>query len=158
MSRKPQRHPDILLKAIRQFIRHVKINHRYDVPYIAGYSEDGKTIYIDRDFPLVLISRGKRKNITKFLVLHEMLEKAISDFFSPLHYQYAHEIATIAEKEAVKKEGLNVKIYDKFVKKHGKVVMQKKVRRPPPDLDLKPYRDEKDTKNLYQLRTKQRKK
>ena len=29
----------------------VKLDRRHDIPYLAGYSRDGKTIYIDRHMP-----------------------------------------------------------------------------------------------------------
>jgi hypothetical protein len=38
-----------VVKALRRRVR--KISHDYDVPYIAGYSEDGKTVFIDRHLP-----------------------------------------------------------------------------------------------------------
>jgi hypothetical protein len=39
-----------VVKALRRRVR--SVNHEYDIPYIAGYSVDGKTIFIDRHLPL----------------------------------------------------------------------------------------------------------
>ena len=37
------------LDAVVRQIR--KLDRRYDIPYLAGYSRNGKTIYIDRHMP-----------------------------------------------------------------------------------------------------------
>lgn len=34
--------------------RQSKINHKFDIPYLAGYSTDGKTVYVDKDLPDIL--------------------------------------------------------------------------------------------------------
>jgi hypothetical protein len=42
----------ILLDAVQSICRRVRvINRSYDIPYIAGYSVDGKTVFIDRHLP-----------------------------------------------------------------------------------------------------------
>ena len=38
-----------VVKALRRRVR--RVSHDYDIPYIAGYSVDGKTIFIDRHLP-----------------------------------------------------------------------------------------------------------
>ncbi len=41
----------VLLDVVRAMRRRVKIVSReYDIPYIAGYSTDGQTVFIDRHF------------------------------------------------------------------------------------------------------------
>jgi len=43
---------DEVLIAIKAIGRRVRVvNQNYDIPYIAGYSKDGRTIFIDRDLP-----------------------------------------------------------------------------------------------------------
>ena len=43
---------DVLLDALRAIHRRVRlINRDYDIPYIAGYSVDGHTVFIDRHLP-----------------------------------------------------------------------------------------------------------
>lgn len=155
MSRKrKQRRSGILEKSIHAITKKIKINHLYDVPYIAGYSKNGKIVYIDRRLPLFMRLKNrkhKRINITKFLVLHEVVEKAIIQEVGHIHYEYAHEIASIAEKKAILLEKISLKHYDQFIQKYAKLIEKEKITKPPPDLDLKPYRDEKDFKQLKEL-------
>jgi hypothetical protein len=41
-----------LAEAIRAILKRVKkIDRRYDIPYVAGYSRDGQTVFIDRHMP-----------------------------------------------------------------------------------------------------------
>ena len=43
---------EVLLDAVRAIRRRVRvINRDYDIPYIAGYSVDGHTVFIDRHLP-----------------------------------------------------------------------------------------------------------
>jgi hypothetical protein len=40
---------DVLLDAVKAIRRRVRVvNRDYDIPYIAGYSRDGHTVFIDR--------------------------------------------------------------------------------------------------------------
>ena len=41
-----------------------KIDRKHDIPYLAGYSRDGKTIYIDRHMPPSFRYRGREINTT----------------------------------------------------------------------------------------------
>lgn len=42
----------VLLDVVQAIRRRVRIvNRKYDVPYIAGYSVDGHTVFIDRHLP-----------------------------------------------------------------------------------------------------------
>ena len=39
-------------RALSAVVRQVKkLDRRHDIPYLAGYSRNGKTIYIDRELP-----------------------------------------------------------------------------------------------------------
>jgi hypothetical protein len=43
---------DVLLDVLKAIRRRVRvINRSYDIPYTAGYSEDGHTVFIDRHLP-----------------------------------------------------------------------------------------------------------
>lgn len=117
----------------------VKIDRNHDVPYVAGYSKDGKTIYIDRHLPLM----DNGKSIEKYLIFHEKTEKALLDLFG-LDYQHAHHIAMQQEKEAVNKSDIPWHHYEAHYKKYIKGCAHEKLQNPPKDLDLKPYKDEKD--------------
>ena len=44
-----------------------KIDRRYDIPYIAGYSRDGSTAFIDRHMPSSFAYRGRRIQTDRFL-------------------------------------------------------------------------------------------
>jgi hypothetical protein len=119
-----------------------KLDREHDIPYLAGYSNDGKTIYIDRHMPR-LKYRGREIDTDRFLILHEEVEKTLIDQLH-LHYLHAHQIATRAEEAAVRAAGVLWRDYDRFMQKHVKKIGDERLSRVPADLDLKPYRDEHD--------------
>jgi hypothetical protein len=65
-----------------------KLDRSYDIPYIAGYSRDGGTIFIDRHMPRSFVWRGRRVRTDRFLITHEIVEKALLDQLR-LHYLHA---------------------------------------------------------------------
>src|SRR3979490_2953315 len=71
---------DVLMDAIKSIGRRVRVvNHNYDIPYIAGYSKDGHTVFIDRDLPKSFNFLGRRYRVELFLLTHEIVEKALLD-------------------------------------------------------------------------------
>jgi hypothetical protein len=120
------------------------ISKDYDLPYIAGYSNDSSKIYIDRHTPeiLKLYQDGKYKEFdpTPFLTAHEHTEKSLID---ALRYDYdqAHKVATAAERRLfVASIGpgwwpLYQQKMDTFAK-HDEYEKLKKI---PSDLDMTPY-------------------
>ena len=48
---------DRALDAVARRVK--KLDRAHDVPYLAGYSLDGKTIYIDRHMPRAFKLRGR---------------------------------------------------------------------------------------------------
>src|SRR6266576_3008148 len=93
-------------RALDAVVRRVKnLDRKHDIPYLAGYSRDGKTIYIDRHMPPSLRYRGRDIDTDRFLILHEEVEKTLIDQLN-LHYLHAHQIATRAEQAAVRAAGL----------------------------------------------------
>src|SRR5258708_11166866 len=118
-----------------------KLDRSHDVPYLAGYSQDGKTIYIDRHLPRVFRYRGRDIEVDRYLVMHEEVEKTLIDQLG-LHYLHAHQIALRAEQAAVRAERINWADYDRFMKKYVKKIGDERLSKVPGDLDLKPYRDE----------------
>jgi len=120
-----------------------KIDRNHDIPYLAGYSNDGKTIYIDRHMPKVWKYRGRDIDTDRFLILHEEVEKTLIDQLD-LHYLHAHQIATRAEQAAVRAAGITWRDYDRFMQKYVKTIGDERLTDVPADLDLKPYRDEHD--------------
>jgi hypothetical protein len=59
-------------RALEAVVRQIgKLDRNHDIPYLAGYSKNGKTIYIDRDMPKTFSFKGRRINTDRFLILHE---------------------------------------------------------------------------------------
>jgi hypothetical protein len=137
-----------VVKALRKRVR--KVDHSYDIPYIAGYSKDARTIYIDRHLPRSFRSWTSRVYVTPFLLTHEMVEKALLDELD-LHYVHAHQIGLRTERAAVEAAGISWRTYEGFMKKHEKAIEEEKLQRVPRDLDLTPYRDTKDFELLRNL-------
>jgi len=138
-------------RALDAVVRRVKkLDRKHDIPYLAGYSVDGKTIYIDRHMPRAFKFRGRRVETDRFLILHEEVEKTLIDQLG-LHYLHAHQIATRAEEAAVRAAGLKWRDYDRFMQKYVKHIGDERLTKVPKDLDLKPYRDEHDDDLLRRM-------
>ena len=134
----------MLDRALDAVVRRVKtLDRKHDIPYLAGYSNDGKTIYIDRHMPRTMKYRGREINTDRFLILHEEVEKTLIDQLG-LHYLHAHQIALRAEEAAVRAAGVLWRDYDRFMQKYVKRIGDERLTKVPADLDLKPYRDEHD--------------
>src|SRR4030088_467845 len=106
-----------VVKALRRRVR--SVNHEYDIPYIAGYSVDGKTIFIDRHLPRTFRWLLKTVRVEQFLLTHEIVEKALLDELR-LHYLHAHQIAMRAERDAVGAAGVSWRAYQCFLRKNKK--------------------------------------
>jgi hypothetical protein len=138
-------------RALDAVVRRVKkLDRKHDIPYLAGYSLDGKTIYIDRHMPPSFKFRGRTIETDRFLILHEEVEKTLIDQLG-LHYLHAHQIATRAEEAAVRAAGVNWRDYDRFMQKYVKQMGDERLTKVPKDLDLKPYRDEHDDDLLRRM-------
>ena len=120
-----------------------KLDRAHDIPYLAGYSRDGKTIYIDRHMPKTMKYDGREVDTDRYLILHEEVEKTLIDQLN-LHYLHAHQIASRAEQAAVRAAGIRWRDYDRFMQSNVKHIGDEKLKKVPADLDLKPYRDEHD--------------
>src|SRR5256714_262663 len=131
-------------RALDAIVRRAKkLDRAHDIPYLAGYSVDGKTIYIDRHMPKAMKYQGQEIDTDRYLILHEEVEKTLIDQLN-LHYLHAHQIATRAEQAAVRAAGVKWRDYDRFMQKNVKHVGDERLEKVPADLDLKPYRDEHD--------------
>src|SRR3954454_24216497 len=138
-------------RALDAVVRRVKkFDRAHDIPYLAGYSQDGKTIYIDRHMPRSFTYKRRKIDTDRFLVLHEEVEKTLIDQLG-LHYLHAHQIATRAEQAAVRAAGIRWRDYDRFMQKFVKCLGDERLTRVPADLDLKPYRDEHDVDLLKRM-------
>jgi hypothetical protein len=131
-------------RALDAIVRRAKtIDRRHDIPYLAGYSRNGKIIYIDRHMPETMRYGGRDINTDRYLILHEEVEKTLIDQLG-LHYLHAHQIASRAEQAAVRAAGIRWRDYDRFMQKYVKRIGDERLTKVPADLDLKPYRDEHD--------------
>ncbi|MBN8922397.1 MAG: hypothetical protein BGP10_12170 [Rhodanobacter sp. 68-29] len=138
-------------RALDAILRRVKkLDRAHDIPYLAGYSQDGKTIYIDRHLPKSFTFRGRTVEVDRFLILHEEVEKTLIDQLG-LHYLHAHQIATRAEEAAVNAQRVTWKAYDRFMQKYVKSIGDERLQKVPADLDLKPYRDYHDYDLLQRM-------
>lgn len=144
----------VLLDVVRAIRRRVKvISREYDVPYIAGYSTDGRTVFIDRRLPKSFRWLTKTVHVDPFLLTHEIVEKALLDELR-LHYIHAHQIAVRAERDAVKAAGVPWFVYQRFMKRYERPIQEEEILRVPGNLDLTPYRDERDFGVLRRLVSK----
>ena len=141
---------DRALDAVARRVK--KLDRLHDIPYLAGYSKDGETIYIDRHMPSEWEYKGRKIDTDRFLLLHEEVEKTLIDQLD-LHYLHAHQIATRAEEAAVRAAGISWREYDRFMQKYVKTMDDERLTKIPADLDLKPYRDEHDTDLLQRMAT-----
>ena len=152
----------IQLPAVDRFMRRLfTLNTRdWDIPYLAGYSKDGKWIYIDRDLKK-WIWLGKSINTDRFLILHEHVEKSIIDALRELQgrelqtllsllrmlnaddqpYYHAHGVATCGEEYAVHLQysASGLTSYNRFMLTQVKRAEDERIRRVPTDLDMTPY-------------------
>jgi hypothetical protein len=141
----------MLDRALDAIERRIKtIDRAHDIPYLAGYSLDGKTIYIDRHLPRAFVYKRRRVPVDRYLLLHEEVEKTLIDQLG-LHYQHAHQIATRAEEAAVRADGISWRAYDRFMQKYVKTAGDEQLTKLPRDLDFKPYRDEHDYELLRRM-------
>jgi hypothetical protein len=142
----------MLDRALDAILRRVeKLDRTHDIPYLAGYSVDGKTIYIDRHLPRTMAYRGRKVEVDRYLIMHEEVEKTLIDQLG-LHYLHAHQIATRAEEAAVRADGIQWRDYDRFMQKYVKHIGDERLKKVPEDLDLKPYRDEHDFDLIERMR------
>ncbi len=143
----------MLDRALDAIARRVgRIDRDHDIPYLAGYCLDGKRIYIDRHLPETFLYKGRAIAVDRYLLLHEEVEKTLIDQLD-LHYQHAHQIATRAEEAAVRADGVSWRAYDRFMQTYVKRMGDERLTKLPPDLDLKPYRDEHDTDLMRRMVT-----
>lgn len=134
---------------VNDLLSKVTVDKKHDVPYVAGYSKDGKTIYIDREARTELDGH----DTSRYLILHETIERSLEDKPYFLHYLIAHQIALRAERDAVMADGLSWTTYNSFWAKQIKAIGSRdSYPNTPRDLDLQPYRDEDDRATLRKMK------
>jgi ribosomal protein S18 acetylase RimI-like enzyme len=140
----------LLHQAIGAIMERITLDREHDIPYLAGYSRDGKIIYIDRHVPKTFTYRGREVRVDPYLILHEAVEKTLIDELG-LAYQHAHQIALRAEQALVRSTGVSWREYDRVMQSCIKEAGDEGLARLPADLDLKPYRDEEDLELLKRM-------
>jgi hypothetical protein len=139
-------------QSIRALIGQVHLDRAHDIPYLAGSSRDGRTVYIDRHVPKTLRVGRERIPVDPFIIVHEVVEKLLFDRFR-LTYPHAHQFALRLEQAAVRNAGIRWHDYNALMQAHVKRAHDERLVRLPKDLEIKPYRDEGE---LDLLRRKQR--
>jgi hypothetical protein len=139
----------VMQDVIEAVLKNARMKRTFDVPYLGGSSKSG-TIYIDRDLPRTFTTKGHRVPADPFIILHEAIERAVGDRLG-LSYQHAHQIALRVEEAAVRAAGVSWHDYNAFMQQNIEKA-GKDFSKLPPDLDLKPYRDEKDVEMLKRIR------
>lgn len=124
------------------------INTDYNVPYGAGSSLNGKTIYIDKRIPEFATIVDVKVNIWEMVAIHERAEEALEKSFD-LKYHESHEMAIGAEKVALKQRYPKVSwdAYNAWWQPYLKICATS-FDHLPPDLDYEPLKDSKDTKAI----------
>ena len=123
-----------LLDAMDALIQTVELNTDYDVPFTAGYSIDGQTIYVDRDLPETM-SGGVE--VIPFVVIHEIIESSLENEHG-ITYLFAHQIALRIEQACVEAAGVSWDDYNTFMMKEIPLIQSKQNPQLPPDLNMDP--------------------
>lgn len=116
----------------------------FDVPDLAGYSTNGRTVFIDRSFKP---KEGLEGIEIDALTQHEHVEKTLIDVLG-YSYSAAHEMATTAEHRILLRSGVHPDVYEKALKPFIKRAEHEKITKPPLDLDCHPYYDDPDSQDL----------
>lgn len=144
--------PQILRQASDAIDQSKQVLQTYDIPYGAGYSKDGRRLYLDHSVPLVLRESGYIIPIAHAWLFHEAVEKALLMFIPGLPYQLAHQVAYNAEPPLLKTYKVPWEIYDRASRRIlTDIGRRERYPNCPEDLDLKPYHDEKDTMTLQRM-------
>lgn len=132
--------PSTALNLLQKVQLHpVNVSHDYNVPYLGGTSQDGRTIYIDSHLPSTLKVGDQHVDVAQFIQIHEQAERSLMD--QGLPYAQAHALATVVEHRSVIANGLNPIEYEKALRPYIRGAEHEKLTNPPPDLDLRPYQE-----------------
>lgn len=110
-----------------------------NVPYGAGTSKDGKTVYIDKRIPKTMYVLGKTANVHMALIHHETAEKQAMDDGMP--YKEAHHTVGVkAEENYLKLHGINPQEYNDKLGAIMKKIENTPSGNTPKDIETKPYK------------------
>jgi hypothetical protein len=132
-------------------VSEMTINTDYSIKYTGGYSVDGKRIFLDKNFPKLIIVNNKIIDTVESIAKHhEVTEKWLVDF--GYSYAYSHRLATSIERDFIRFLGVRWKAYDKEVGRFLHENYNRKLENTPLDLDLLPYIESKDSKALKEIK------
>lgn len=135
-----------------------RMNRKFAIPNMVGYSDPVGTIYLDRDLlTRQLIYLGRPVDVDRFLIMRALVEKSIIDCVETGEnrdvqriliamrmlskddalYDHAHAVATTAELYTVRMQhgGSGVKTYLAFLDQSAKRIADVDEAALPPDLD-----------------------
>ena len=142
----------VLDEAAAAVLKSVRVDRRHDVPYVGSCNTRGDVIYIDYSLPTHLKSKGKRYDIDRYIVMHEVVEMLFEHHLK-FSYRDAHQIATQMERALVLSDGLSWAVYSRFCSKWAKTIGRRKhFPDPPVDIDLQPERDTEDAATLKRMK------
>ena len=122
---------------------HPQVDDDFDIPYLAGSSSDGKTIYIDRNVPHCMIKDGACAiDIYKYLTLRQVISHdAMADF--GLDFKKADDIGVVAQRKSIEQDGVSYDEYAAFITPYLDASLKiENIHCMPTDLDLTPYKSE----------------
>lgn len=109
-------------------------NRDYEVPYLAGSSLDGSTVYFDPKL------HSLPEWATRLIALHEIVEWSLKPYVNG--YEPRHHMATAAEDRYVLDLGHTPQEYRALLRPFYAPIEHEKITNCPPDLDLSPYSGE----------------
>jgi hypothetical protein len=143
--------PRVLDEAAAAVLKAVRVDKTHDVPYVGSCNRSGDTIYIDYELPTHLEHRGKRFDIDRYIVMHEVAEMLFEHHLQ-LCYRDAHQLALHLERALVESDGLSWAVYSRFCSIWSKKIgARRHYREPPADIDLQPEIEEEDASVLARM-------
>lgn len=139
--------------------RFAELDDQHDVPYLAGYNVAGTKRFIDVDVLKALLEPEYAKEVigaeldtglspedtVECLALHEGIEKVLLDADNDIDtYMGAHEMATSAEHEEVRRRGGSVMRYERGLAPAIAFCAKKPLTKVDPDFDCTPLLDRPD--------------
>ncbi len=123
----------------------------YSIKYTGGYSINGNRVFIDKNFPRLIVVNNKVVDTVESIAKHhEVVEKWMINFGHT--YAYSHRIATSVEKEFIRSKRVKWDDYNYIVGRYLHNNYRRKLENTPLDLDLLPYIESKDTRALREIK------
>ncbi len=141
----------MLDEASLAMLKAVRVDRTHDVPYVGSCNLKGDVIYIDYELPTHLTYRGKRYDVDRYIVMHEVIEMLLEHRLK-FAYRDAHQIALHSERALVNSDGLSWAVYNRFCSRWIKVIGNRRhYPNPPADIDLQPEHDCNDVTTLKRM-------